>query len=93
MGYPSRMTDTLLARAELHGLMLGLWCDAGRRWYVECDDLATGDAYRHVEVRGTREAGFALYGRLVERMSDPAEHPARPDGQWWLIENNTEEAT
>ena len=81
------MTDVLLARAELHGLLLGLWRDSGRRWYVECEDLATNDTYRHVEVRGTNAAGMALYGMLLERMRDTSEHPASPNGEWWLIDD------
>lgn len=86
LGYRFGMTVTLLARADLHGLALCLWCEDGLRWYVECLDQATDEIYRHVEVRGTNEAGMALYARLMEKMSDTAEHPARPDGEWWPVD-------
>lgn len=87
------MSAMLIARAELHGLLLGLWCEDDRRWYVACEDLATGDQWQHVEVRGTNVAGMSLYGRLMDRMADPREHPARPTGEWFLVGDQHKEAT
>lgn len=61
-------------------------CSNGLRWWVECDDLATGDTYRHGLRAGSRAGVTPHWDRTLAEVAGGVFTPKDDsNGTWWRI--------